>query len=126
MCREDTKGGVDTYELLIFRPSPNGPDESLGVYVLEPCVLHPSFQIQARTRLDIRLARYSNEFIVELFAGRIFFQRAVRRDPVDIQVDELDPAAGLGMPGTNWRKFRCVESGVLTRSIADAALANHE
>lgn len=114
-----------TYEVLVLRPGPHRPDEFLMLHALKASIFHPPLKIQARTCLDVSVTGGFDEFIVDLLAGMLLSQRTVGGDPSEIHIDELGPAAGFGMPKYGWERFCCVEEGILTRSIADAALASH-
>lgn len=63
------RGDLTTYQSLIFRPSPDRQDEFFGVYVLEPGIFHPSFEVQAGTRFDARVATRFDKNLIEFLAS---------------------------------------------------------
>lgn len=94
---------VRTYQVLVFRPSTHRPNELLRLYALEASVFHPPLEIQARTRLDVSVPGCFDELIVEPLAGVFFLQRAVRGGPIEIEIDEFNPAARFGVSEVDWR-----------------------
>lgn len=85
--------------MFILWPCPYRPYKPLGFDILETCIFHPALEVQARTRLRVRVTGRFDEYVVKLLAGMFWPQGAVGRGPGEIEVDELDPAAKGGISG---------------------------
>ena len=90
--------GVRTYQMFVRRPRSHGPNVLLGLDVREPGLLDQGFENGARTRVDAEFSRGNDEFLVESFGIVFPGERVVRRPPFQVEVDEFDPSAWLGVP----------------------------
>ena len=93
--------GVGTYQMFVSRPGSHGPNVLLRLDVREPGLLQQCFKYGSRTRVQADLSGGHDEQFVEVFGSVFLGEGLVRRLPLQVEIDEFNPSACLGMPDKN-------------------------
>lgn len=93
MSRRSHTGPGEAYQMLVSRPGPHGPNESLSFDIFEADFLHPTFKKRAGAWLHVGSSGCVDEYVVEFKRGGLRLQRAVRGCPCEIEIDTFNQSA---------------------------------